>query len=221
MDREVKGILGAKLGMTQVWDNNRVVPVTVVQAGPCVVTQVRTPDKDGYSAVQLAYGAIDPRKVNKPEAGHFAVSGVAPRRHLVELRTTDASEYTLGQEVTVETFTPGQVIDVTGKTKGKGFAGVMKRHGFHGLRASHGVERKHRSPGSIGGCATPGRVFKGVKMAGRMGGVRFTVQNLTVQAIDLEQNLILVRGAIPGPKGGLVLIRTAAKVKVAKGGAVK
>jgi len=213
MDREVKGILGAKLGMTQVWDNNRVVPVTVVQAGPCVVTQVRTPDKDGYSAVQLAYGAIDPRKVNKPEAGHFAVSGVAPRRHLVELRTTDASEYTLGQEVTVETFTPGQVIDVTGKTKGKGFAGVMKRHGFHGLRASHGVERKHRSPGSIGGCATPGRVFKGVKMAGRMGGVRFTVQNLTIQAVDPEQNLILVKGALPGPKGGLVLIRTAAKSK--------
>ena len=213
MDREVKGILGAKLGMTQVWDNNRVVPVTVVQAGPCVVTQVRTPDKDGYSAVQLAYGAIDPRKVNKPEAGHFTVSGVAPRRHLVELRTTDASEYTLGQEVTVETFTPGQVIDVTGKTKGKGFAGVMKRHGFHGLRASHGVERKHRSPGSIGGCATPGRVFKGVKMAGRMGGVRFTVQNLTIQAVDPEQNLILVKGALPGPKGGLVLIRTAAKSK--------
>ena len=213
MDREVKGILGAKLGMTQVWDNNRVVPVTVVQAGPCVVTQVRTPDKDGYSAVQLAYGAIDPRKVNKPEAGHFAVSGVAPRRHLVELRTTDASEYTLGQEVTVETFEPGQVIDVTGKTKGKGFAGVMKRHGFHGLRASHGVERKHRSPGSIGGCATPGRVFKGVKMAGRMGGVRFTVQNLTIQAVDPEQNLILVKGALPGPKGGLVLIRTAAKSK--------
>jgi large subunit ribosomal protein L3 len=216
MDREVKGILGAKLGMTQVWDNNRVVPVTVVQAGPCVVTQVRTADKDGYSAVQLAYGAIDPRRVNKPETGHFAASGVAPRRHLVELRTTDASEYTLGQEVTVETFTPGQVIDVTGKTKGKGFAGVMKRHGFHGLRASHGVERKHRSPGSIGGCATPGRVFKGVRMAGRMGGVRFTVQNLTIQAVDPEANLILVKGALPGPKGGLVLIRSAAKTTAAK-----
>jgi large subunit ribosomal protein L3 len=215
MDRQVKGILGAKLGMTQVWDNNRVVPVTVVQAGPCVVTQVRTPDKDGYAAVQLAYGAIDPRKVNKPEAGHFAKADVAPRRHLVELRTTDASEYELGQEITAETFAPGQRIDVTGKTKGKGFAGVMKRHGFHGLRASHGVERKHRSPGSIGACATPGRVFKGVRMAGRMGGVRYTVQNLTVQAIDAEQNLILIRGAIPGAKGALVLLRTAAKVKVA------
>jgi large subunit ribosomal protein L3 len=211
MDRQVKGILGAKLGMTQVWDNGRVVPVTVVQAGPCVVTQVRTPDKDGYSAVQLAYGAIDPRKVNKPETGHFTKADVAPRRHLVELRTTDASEYELGQEVTAETFTPGQRIDVTGKTKGKGFAGVMKRHGFHGLRASHGVERKHRSPGSIGACATPGRVFKGVRMAGRMGNVRFTVQNLTVQAIDPEQNLILVKGALPGPKGSLVLLRTAAK----------
>jgi large subunit ribosomal protein L3 len=211
MDRQVKGILGAKLGMTQVWDNNRVVPVTVVQAGPCVVTQVRTPDKDGYSAVQMAYGAIDPRKVNKPEAGHFAKADVAPRRHLVELRTTDAGEYELGQEVTAETFAPGQRIDVTGKTKGKGFAGVMKRHGFHGLRASHGVERKHRSPGSIGACATPGRVFKGVRMAGRMGGVRYTVQNLTVQAVDLEQNLILVKGALPGPKGSLVLLRTAAK----------
>ena len=213
MDRQVKGILGAKLGMTQIWDNNRVVPVTVVQAGPCVVTQVRTPDKDGYSAVQLAFGAINPRKVNKPEAGHFAKSNTAPRRHLVELRTTDASEYTLGQEVTVDTFEAGQPVDVTGKTKGKGFAGVMKRHGFGGLRASHGVERKHRSPGSIGACATPGRVFKGVRMAGRMGGVRYTAQGLTIQAVDAEENLILVRGAIPGPRGGLVLIRTAAKTK--------
>ena len=221
MDRQVKGILGAKLGMTQVWDNGKVVPVTVVQAGPCVVTQVRTPDKDGYSAVQLAYGALDPRKVNKPKGGHFAKADVAPRRFLVELRTTDASDYELGSEVTVEAFEPGQTVDVTGKTKGKGFAGVMKRHGFHGLRASHGVERKHRSPGSIGACATPGRVFKGLRMAGRMGGARYTVQNVRVQNIDAEQNLILVRGAIPGPKGSLVLLRTAAKAKAkaAKGGA--
>jgi large subunit ribosomal protein L3 len=218
MDRQVKGILGAKLGMTQIWDNGKVVPVTVVQAGPCVVTQVRTPDKDGYSAVQLAYGAIDPRKVNKPEGGHFAKADVAPRRFLVELRTTDASEYELGSEVTVEAFEPGQVIDVTGKTKGKGFSGVMKRHGFHGLRASHGVERKHRSPGSIGACATPGRVFKGMRMAGRMGGARYTVQNVRVQTIDAEQNLILVRGAIPGPKGSVVLLRTAAKGRLVKGG---
>ncbi len=221
MDRQVKGILGAKLGMTQVWDNNKVVPVTVVQAGPCVVTQVRTAETDGYTAVQLAYGAIDPRKVNKPEGGHYAKAGVSPRRHLVELRTTDATEYELGQEVTVETFAVGTPIDVTGKTKGKGYAGVMKRHGFHGLRASHGVQRKHRSPGSIGACATPSRVFKGHRMAGRMGGNRFTVQNLTVQAVDLENNLLLVRGAIPGPKGALVLVRTAAKTLAKKGGVAK
>lgn len=221
MDRQVKGILGAKLGMTQVWDNNRVVPVTVVQAGPCVVSQVRDADKDGYSAVQLAYGTIDPRKVKKPISGHYAKADVAPRRHIVELRTTDAADYSLGQEVTVEQFPVGMSVDVTGKTKGKGYAGPMKRHGFHGLRASHGVERKHRSPGSIGACATPGRVFKGTRMAGRMGGVRFTVQNLTVQAVDTENNLLLVRGAIPGPKGALVLVRSAAKTKAKKGGAAK
>jgi large subunit ribosomal protein L3 len=221
MDRQVKGILGAKLGMTQIWDNNKVVPVTVVQAGPCVVTQVRTPDKDGYAAVQLAYGAVNPRKVTKPKAGHFAKAGVAPRRFLVELRTTDASGYELGQEITAETFAAGQPIDVTGRTKGKGFAGVMKRHGFGGLRASHGVERKHRSPGSIGACATPGRVFKGVRMAGRMGGGRYTAQGLTIQAIDAEQNLILVKGAIPGPKGALVLIRSAAKAPAKKVGVAK
>jgi large subunit ribosomal protein L3 len=221
MDRQVKGILGAKLGMTQVWDNNKVVPVTVVQAGPCVVTQVRTADKDGYAAVQLAYGAVNPRKVTKPKAGHFAKAGVAPRRFLVELRTTDASGYELGQEITAEAFAAGQPVDVTGRTKGKGFAGVMKRHGFHGLRASHGVERKHRSPGSIGACATPGRVFTGVRRAGRMGGGRYTAQGLTIQAIDAEQNLILVRGAIPGPKGALVLIRTAAKAPAKKAGVAK
>lgn len=212
MGTNVKGVLGTKLGMTQVWDeNNRVVPVTVVQAGPCVVTQVRTPDNDGYSAVQIAFGAIDPRKVNRPEAGHFAKAGVTPRRHLVEIRTDDASEYTLGQEIGADTFEAGQVVDVIGTTKGKGFAGVMKRHGFHGLRASHGVERKHRSPGSIGGCATPGRVFRGMKMAGRMGNERQTTQNLRVQAIDAGQGLILIKGAVPGPKGGLVFVRSAAK----------
>jgi large subunit ribosomal protein L3 len=218
MDRQVKGILGAKLGMTQVWDNNKVVPVTVVQAGPCVVSQVRSADKDGYAAIQLAYGSIDPRKVNKPLTGHYEKAGVAPRRHIVEIRTTDASEYTLGQEVTAAEFAAGTVVDVTGKTKGKGYAGVMKRHGFHGLRASHGVQRKHRSPGSIGACATPGRVFKGVRMAGRMGGARFTAQNLSIQAIDTENNLILLKGAIPGPKGAVVLIRTAAKTTLKKGG---
>jgi large subunit ribosomal protein L3 len=212
MGTNVKGVLGEKLGMTQVWDeNNKVVPVTVVKAGPCVVTQVRTPENDGYSAVQIAFGAIDPRKVNQPLSGHFAKAGVTPRRHLVEIRTDDASEYTLGQEIGTETFTAGQWIDVIGTTKGKGFAGVMKRHGFHGLSSSHGVKRKHRSPGSIGGCATPGRVFKGMKMAGRMGGVRQTTQNLVVQGIDVERGLLLIKGAIPGPKGGLVFVRTAVK----------
>jgi large subunit ribosomal protein L3 len=210
--KQVKGLLGEKLGMTQVWDeNNRIVPVTVIKAGPCVVTQVRTPERDGYSAVQIAFGAVRPRKVTKPVAGHFEKAGVTPRRHLAELRTDDASEYTPGQELTVETFQPGQIVDVVGTSKGKGFAGVMKRHGFGGLRASHGVQRKHRSPGSIGGCATPGRVFKGVRMAGRMGGVRVTTQNLTVHAVDPDKGLLLIKGAVPGPRGGLVLVKTAAK----------
>ena len=192
-NRSVKGLLGTKLGMTQLWDeNNRVIPVTVIQAGPCVVTQVRTPDANGYSAVQLGFGAIKAKQVTKPDAGHFAKADVTPRKHLVELRTNDASEYTLGQELTAEVFEAAEVVDVTGVSKGKGTAGVMKRHGFHGLRASHGVHRKHRSPGSIGGCATPGRVFKGLKMAGRMGHERVTVQNLTVHSIDAERGLILV-----------------------------
>jgi large subunit ribosomal protein L3 len=212
MATNVKGILGEKLGMTQVWDDaNRVVPVTVVKAGPCVVTQVRTPEVDGYEAVQIAYGAIDPRKVTKPQSGHFAKAGVTPGRHLVEIRTEDAASYTLGQELSAELFEAGQTIDVVGTTKGKGFAGVMKRHGFHGVGASHGAHRNHRKPGSIGACATPGRVFKGVRMAGRMGGVRQTTQGLTVHAVDAEQGLILIKGAVPGPKGGLVFVRTAAK----------
>jgi large subunit ribosomal protein L3 len=210
--RQIKGILGEKLGMTQVWDaNNRVVPVTVVKAGPCVVTQVRTPDNDGYSAVQIGYGGVDPRKVTKPLAGHFMKAGVTPRRHIVELRTIDASEYTLGQEITAEVFEPGQRVDVIGASKGKGTAGVMKRHGFGGLGAAHGTQRKHRSPGSIGGCATPGRVFKGLRMAGRMGAARTTTQNLTVHAVDPEKGWLLIKGAVPGPNGGLVLVRTAAK----------
>jgi large subunit ribosomal protein L3 len=212
MGTNVKGVLGEKLGMTQVWDeNNKVVPVTVVKAGPCVVTQVRSPETDGYAAVQIAFGAIDPRKVNKPAAGHFAKAGVTPRRHLVELRTSDASEYTLGQELGVDTFEAGQEVDVVGTTKGKGYAGVMKRHGFAGVSASHGAHRNHRKPGSIGGCATPGRVFKGMRMAGRMGVARQTTQNLTIHAIDIENGIILIKGAVPGPKGGLVLVKTAAK----------
>lgn len=211
-ERKLKGLLGTKLGMTQLWDeNNKVVPVTVIQAGPCVVTQVRTPETDGYNAVQLGFGAIKPKHVTKPAAGHFDKAGVTPRKNLVELRTSDASEYTLGQEVTADVFAAADVVDVTGVTKGKGTAGVVKRHGFKGLRASHGVHRKHRSPGSIGGCSTPGKVFKGLRMAGRMGNNTKTVQNLTIHAVDAERGLILVRGAIPGNKGSLVVVRSAAK----------
>ena len=211
-ERKVKGILGTKLGMTQLWDaENKVVPITVIQAGPCVVTQVRTPERDGYNAVQLGFGAIKAKKVTKPYAGLFVAADVTPRKNLVELRTTDASEYTLGQEVTAETFAADDVVDVTGVTKGKGTAGVMKRHGFKGLSASHGVHRKHRAPGSIGGCSTPGRVFKGMRMAGRMGVAKNTVQNLSIHAVDAERGLLLVRGAIPGPRGSLVVVRSAAK----------
>ncbi len=216
-ERKVKGLLGTKLGMTQLWDeNNRLVPVTVIQAGPCVVTQVRTPDTDGYSAVQLGFGAVRAKSVTKPAAGQFQKAGVTPRKYLVEIRTTDASEYTLGQELGVDTFNAADVVDVTGVMKGKGTAGVVKRHGFKGLRASHGVHRKHRSPGGIGACSTPGHVFKGLKMAGRMGNERKTVQNLQVAGIDAARGLILVRGAIPGNKGGLVVVRSAAKKGDAK-----
>jgi large subunit ribosomal protein L3 len=210
MTKHIKGVLGTKLGMSQVFDaEGRMVPVTVIEAGPCVVTAVRTPDADGYAAVQLGYGEIDPRRVNRPVAGHFAKASVTPRRYLVELRTDDATDYTLGQEVTAETFEAGDLVDVTGRSKGKGTAGVMKRHGFRGLSSSHGTQRKHRSPGSIGGCATPGRVFKGLRMAGRMGGARTTTPNLTVHAVDTERGLLLIRGAVPGPKGGLILVRSA------------
>jgi large subunit ribosomal protein L3 len=210
--KPVKGLLGEKLGMTQVWDaDNRLVPVTVVQASPNVVTQVRNVGTDGYAAVQLAFGAIDPRKVNKPDGGHFAKAGVTPRRFVVEIRTTDAADYAPGQEIAATVFEAGQKVDVVGRTKGKGTAGVMKRHGFKGLGASHGTQRKHRSPGSIGACATPGRVFKGVRMAGRMGAERQTTQNLTVHAVDAERGLILIKGAVPGPKGSVVLVKTAAK----------
>jgi large subunit ribosomal protein L3 len=205
------GILGTKLGMTQVFDESgQIVPVTVVQAGPCVVTAVRTPDNDGYSAVQIGFGEINPRKVTKPVAGLFEKAGVTPRRYVAEIRTEGASEYTLGQELTATLFEAGQRVDVTGKSKGKGFAGVMKRHHFKGLSASHGTQRKHRSPGSIGACATPARVFKGVRMAGRMGAEKTTVQSLTVHAVDSDKNLLLIKGAVPGPRGGLVMVRSAA-----------
>ena len=210
--RPVTALLGTKLGMTQVWDEaGRLVPVTVVGVGTNVVTQVRSAEVDGYAAVQLAYGQIDPRKVNKPLKGHFEKAGVTPRRHVAEIRTPNATDYTPGQEITVEVFGAGQTVDVSGTTKGKGFAGVMKRHGFKGVSASHGSHRNHRKPGSIGACATPSRVLKGVRMAGRMGNVRQTTQNLTVHAIDAAKGLLLVKGAVPGPKGGVVVVKTASK----------
>ena len=211
-ENEIKGILGTKLGMTQVFDEeNRVVPVTVVEAGPCVVTQVRTKDVDGYDAVQIAYGEIDPRKANKPQTGHFKKAGVTPRRHVVEIRTPDASSYEVGQEVGVDVFGDIEYVDVTGTSKGKGFAGAMKRHGFAGQGASHGAQAVHRRPGSIGGCSTPGRVFKGMRMAGRMGGDRVTTQNLKVFKVDAAAGVLLIKGAIPGRKGGLVVVKTAVK----------
>jgi large subunit ribosomal protein L3 len=213
MSQPTKGILGHKLGMTQVFDaDNRVVPVTVVAAGPVVVTALRTVETDGYNGVQLAFGAVDPRRVNKPEAGHFAKAGVTPRRHVAELRTDAVADYTVGQELTAgDVFAAGAVVDVTGTSKGKGTSGVMKRHGFKGLGAGHGVHRKHRSPGSIGGCSTPGRVFKGLRMAGRFGNTTVTTQNLTVHAVDADAGLLLIKGAVPGPKGGLLMVRNAVK----------
>jgi len=219
----IKGVLGKKLGMTQVFDaNNKMVPVTVVEAGPCVVTQIRTPEKDGYSAVQIAFGAIDPKKITKPLAGHFAKAGVTPRRSVAELRTLDTTSYTVGQELGATVFTAGELVDATGTSTGKGTAGVMKRHGFGGLGSSHGVDRKHRMPGSIGACSTPGRVFKGMRMAGVMGGVRVTTQNLVVHSVDADRNLLLIKGSVPGPDGQLVFIRSAAKhaiYETAKAGA--
>ncbi|MBZ2199609.1 50S ribosomal protein L3 [Occultella gossypii] len=211
-ERAVKAILGTKLGMTQVWDDaGRQFPVTVVQVGTNVVTQIRTVDKDGYSAVQLGFGQIDPRKVTQPLRVRSDKSGITPRRHAAEFRTSDADSYEVGQELTAETFESGTRVDVIGTTKGKGFAGVMKRHGFHGVGASHGAHRNHRKAGSIGGASTPSRVFKGVRMAGRMGHDRQTTQNLTIHAVDAEKGLLLITGAVPGPKGGLVVVRTAVK----------
>jgi large subunit ribosomal protein L3 len=210
--KTISGLLGKKLGMTQVWDaSNKLVPVTVVEITPNVVTQLRTPEVDGYSAVQIAYGQIDPRKVTKPLTGHFDKAGVTPRRHLTELRTDDTSGYTLGQELTVEMFEAGRKVDVMGTSKGKGFAGVMKRHNFKGVSSSHGSHRNHRKPGSIGASSTPSRVFKGMRMAGRMGGDRVTVLNLTVHSVDLEKGIVLIKGAVPGARGRIVFVRNAVK----------
>jgi large subunit ribosomal protein L3 len=210
--RTTKGLLGTKLGMTQVWDaKNRLIPVTVIEISPNVVTQLRTPEIDGYSAVQIAYGQIDPRKANKPATGHFAKAGVTPRRHPTEIRTADAAEYALGQELAVDIFEAGKRVDVVGTSKGKGFAGVMKRHNFKGVSSSHGSHRNHRKPGSIGASSTPSRVFKGMRMAGRMGGERVSVLGLTVHAVDVEKGLLLVKGAVPGARGRIVFVRTSVK----------
>jgi large subunit ribosomal protein L3 len=207
-----KGILGTKLGMTQIFtDDSRAVPVTVIQAGPCRVVQVKTKERDGYEAVQLAFGEARKGKANGPSTGHFTAAGLKPLRHLVELRTDEATQYELGQEIKADIFEPGEHTDVVGVSKGKGFAGPMQRHGFAGMGASHGTERKHRSPGAIGACATPSRVFRGTRMAGQMGNERVTVLNLEVVGADPERNLLLLKGAVPGPTGALVMIRSSVK----------
>ena len=214
---DTKGIVGEKVGMTQIFVETRAVPVTVIKAGPCVVTQVRTQATDGYDAVQLAYGVLRPRDVTKPVQGHFDKADAEPLRHLVELRTDGEGAYELGQQVTADVFSVGEKVDVVGVSKGKGFTGVMKRHGFAGLRGSHGVHKKHRSPGAIGACATPSRVFKGMRMAGQTGNQRVTVLNLEVVQSDPERGLLLIKGAVPGPNGGLVMVRSATKTPLKKG----
>jgi large subunit ribosomal protein L3 len=212
-----KGILGEKLGMTQIFQDTRAVPVTVVKAGPCFVAQVKNAERDGYEAVQLAF--VEPRRngITKPMQGHFDANGGQPGRHVVELRTDDAASYSPGQELKADLFAIGDRADVVGVSKGKGFAGVMKRHGFGGLSSSHGTQRKHRSPGSIGACATPSRVFKGMRMAGHMGNTRTTVLNLEIVGVDPERNILLIRGAVPGPNGGLVMVRSAVKAQAGGG----
>ena len=207
-----KAIVGEKVGMTQVWDDdNKIVPVTVVKVTPCRVVQVKTPENDGYSAIQVTIGQKEARKLSSPEAGHFAKAGVEPGTELVELRLDDVSDYTVGHEFGADTYEPGDMVDAIGTSKGKGFAGVMKRHNFSGQRATHGAHLVHRMPGSIGQCATPARVFKGTRMAGRMGSDRVTTQSLRIVQTDPEKNVVLVRGSVPGPKGGTVIIRNAVK----------
>jgi large subunit ribosomal protein L3 len=207
-----KALVGEKVGMTQVWDeDDKIVPVTLVKVAPCRIVQVKTPENDGYAALQVTFGARDHRTVNKPEQGHFDKAGVEAGQRLVELRLDDVSEYEVGQEITVDVLESGQLVDVTAVSKGKGFAGVMKRHGFSGQKASHGVHRVHRMPGAIGACATPSRVFKGMRMAGRMGAEKVTTLNLEVVEADPERDLLLVKGSVPGPRGGIVVIRDAVK----------
>lgn len=218
MSGTLNAILGEKLGMTQIFDQDaRAIPVTVIKAGPCHVVQVKTPENDGYSAVQIGFGEVKPNRVNKPDAGHFAKAGVAPVASLVEVRVDDVSGFQVGQEIGVaDVLTQGGKADVTGVSKGKGFAGVMKRHNFSGQGASHGNHKKHRAPGSIGACATPARVFKGTRMAGRMGGDKVTILNVEIVAVDAERGLLLLGGAVPGPNGSLVLVREAVKARSSK-----
>lgn len=215
-------IVGQKIGMTQMWDEaNNVVPVTMLKVAPARVVQVKTPERDGYAAIQVTFGAVKASRLNQPEAGHFAKAGVEPGSELLEFRVDDAGAWTVGQQIGVDALTDGQLVDVTAVTKGKGFAGVVKRHHFAGLPASHGSHRTHRTPGSIGACATPGRVFKGLKMAGRMGAEQVTTQNLKVVKADAEREILLVRGAVPGPKGGTVIIRAASKTTTSTKGVRK
>jgi large subunit ribosomal protein L3 len=208
----LKAIVGEKVGMTQIWgEDNRVIPVTVLKVTPCRVVQIKTPQTDGYSAIQVTMGNKEARKLSKPEAGHFAAAGVAPGTELIELRLDDVSGYTVGQEIGADVFEAGEVVDAVGTSKGKGFTGVMKRHNFQGQKATHGTHLVHRMPGSIGQCATPSRVFKGVRMAGRSGSAKVTTQSLTVVQADPENNVVVVKGSVPGPKGGTIVIRNAVK----------
>ena len=207
-----KAIVATKVGMTQLWDDdNQVVPVTMLQVEPCRVVQVKTDERDGYTAVQVTFGQRDAEKLTKPEAGHFTKAGVDPGQRLVELRLDDVSEIEVGQEFAADLLEAGEKVDVTAVSKGKGFAGVMKRHNFSGQKASHGAHRVHRAPGAIGACATPSSVFKGTRMAGRMGAEKVTTLNLTVVEADADRELLLIRGSVPGPKGGVVVVRDAVK----------
>ena len=215
-----KAIVGEKVGMTQVWDDqNRAIPVTVVKVSPARVVQVKTPEKEGYSALQVTWGTRRTSTLTQPELGHFDKAGVTPGKKLVELRLDDVSSYVVGQEIAIDVFEKGEMIDATAVSKGKGFAGGMKRHNFSGQGASHGNHKHHRAPGSIGACSTPGRVFKGTKMAGRYGGGQVPTTNLEVIRVDVERNLVLVKGAVPGPRGGVVVLRTSVKNPMKAGGA--
>lgn len=213
-----KAIVAKKVGMTQVWDEeNRVIPVTVLQVPPCRVVQIKTPAIDGYSAVQVTSGTVAEKNLNQAQRGHFDKAGVSPGKQLVELRVDDTEGYEIGQEISVDVFTDGDMVDVTSVSKGKGFAGVMKRHGFAGQRASHGAHKVHRKPGAIGQCATPSRVFQGKKMPGRMGAQKTTIMNLTVVRSDADEEILLIKGSVPGPRGATVVVRNAVKVPVSSG----